>query len=79
MTPPLPPTVGQIVAYYKYQTTVQINHLRENAGTPFWQRGYYEHIVRNDRELQIMRRYIRENPLQWELDREHPNDGHTVY
>lgn len=73
ITPPLPSTLGQIVAYYKYQTTVQINHLNDNAGTPFWQRGYYEHIIRNDREMETIRRYIQENPLKWELDQENPH------
>ncbi len=35
-----------------------------------WQRNYYEHVIRNERELNAIRRYIRNNPLQWELDRD---------
>ena len=38
-----------------------------------WQRNYYEHIVRNDDELNRIREYIMNNPLKWELDRENPN------
>jgi REP element-mobilizing transposase RayT len=33
-----------------------------------WQRNYYEHIVRNDDELEKMREYIATNPVRWETD-----------
>jgi putative transposase len=68
------PTLGQIVAYYKYQTTKHINRIRGNAGAPFWQRGFYEHIIRNNRELDAIRRYITNNPLKWQLDRDNPKN-----
>ena len=56
-TPPLrAPTLGQIVAYFKYQSTKEMNAL-SNTGvvTKFWQRNYYEHIIRNEQDLQIKR------------------------
>ena len=34
-----------------------------------WQRGYYEHVVRNERQLDLIRTYIRENPVRWVADR----------
>ncbi len=36
----------------------------------FWQRNYYEHIVRNEKELNRIREYIVSNPARWEFDRE---------
>ena len=39
---------------------------------PVWQRGYYEHVVRNDADLDRIRRYIEENPIRWDLDEENP-------
>ena len=39
-----------------------------------WQRNYYEHIIRNEKELNQKRRYIIDNPLQWELDRNNPEN-----
>ncbi|HEX9250946.1 MAG TPA: transposase [Ignavibacteriaceae bacterium] len=33
-----------------------------------WQPRFYEHIIRNDIDLQRIRTYIRNNPLKWELD-----------
>ena len=75
VTPPLQKyTLGQIVAYFKYQTTKQINKFRSAYGVPFWQRNYYEHIIRNEKELTEIREYIINNPLKWELDRENPEN-----
>jgi len=34
-----------------------------------WQRNYYEHIVRNEKELKRIREYIIHNPAKWESDR----------
>ena len=36
----------------------------------FWQQNYYEHIIRNDRELNAIRQYIMDNPANWEKDRD---------
>jgi REP element-mobilizing transposase RayT len=41
-------------------------------GAPVWQRNYYEHVIRNDDDLQQVREYIVANPLQWKTDRENP-------
>ncbi len=37
-----------------------------------WQRNYYEHIARNENELNRIREYISTNPLRWESDPENP-------
>lgn len=68
------PTLGQIVAFYKYETTTQINDLCGNDPMPFWQRSFYEHIIRNQRALEAVRKYIADNPFNWELDQDHPNN-----
>ena len=43
-----------------------------NARGKFWQNNYYEHVIRSDAEMNLIRQYIIDNPLQWELDRENP-------
>ena len=73
-TPPLRvPTLGQVVAYFKYQSTKEMNTV-ENAGTvtKFWQRNYYEHIIRNENDLKNKTDYIESNPLLWDEDDENP-------
>ncbi len=52
----------------------------EQSGWPvfpgrLWQRGYYEHIIRDEPELDRIRRYIEGNPSQWETDAENPGRG----
>jgi putative transposase len=44
----------------------------ERRDIPLWQRNYYEHVVRNDDDLNEIREYIINNPLKWELDKENP-------
>jgi len=68
-----PPTLGQIVAFFKYQTTKHVNQIRGTHGTPVWQRNYWEHIIRNEDELSRIREYIRNNPVAWETDDEYPH------
>lgn len=34
-----------------------------------WQRNYHERIIRNEKELYFKRKYILNNPLKWDLDR----------
>ncbi len=67
-----PPLLGQIVAYFKYQTTKSINCLRGMPGVRFWQRNYWEHIIRNENELDALRGYACTNPLRWADDQLHP-------
>jgi len=66
---PVPGSIGAIVGQFKSTVARRVNELRSTPGVPVWQRNYYEHIIRNDRALNIIRRYIAENPLRWHLDR----------
>ncbi|MBI1929542.1 transposase [Candidatus Poribacteria bacterium] len=68
------PTLGQVVAYFKYQSTKNINQRRGVPGSRLWQRNYYEHVIRDDTDLQQLREYVMYNPLKWELDQLHPNN-----
>jgi len=70
--PVKPPTLGQIVAYFKYQSSKAIAAAREMPGVPVWQRNYYEHIIRSEESLDKIRWYITENPARWAFDRENP-------
>ena len=67
------PILGQIVAYFKYRSTKEMN-LLDNTGviTKFWQRNYYEHIIRNQTDLQNKTDYIEANTLLWNEDSENP-------
>ena len=67
-----------IMDRFKSATTVEYIRGVETFGWPsfngkLWQRGYYDHIVRNEEDLDRIRQYIINNPLQWTEDTENPN------
>jgi putative transposase len=63
-------SLGVIVGRCKTAVTTPINNLRQAKGTAVWQRGYYERIIRTERELNATRQYIRDNPARWAEDRD---------
>lgn len=67
------PTLGDVIRSLKKFSAIEINKGRGTTGQPFWQRSYYEHIIRNEEELRRICQYIQDNPMQWEFDRENPN------
>ncbi len=61
------------MAQFKSIVTKRINRLQNVSGRPVWQRNYYEHIIRNERDMDRIARYIESNPLRWMDDGENPN------
>jgi REP element-mobilizing transposase RayT len=66
------PTLGQIIRAFKSLAAIEANRILCSSERPFWQRNYYEHIIRNEDELNIIQQYIRDNPLKWDLDPDNP-------
>jgi len=71
------PALGDVVAAFKSVTTVHyIRGVKTMAWPAFrrrlWQRNYYEHVVRDEKELDRIRQYIDENPARWAFDDENP-------
>jgi len=67
---PISHSIPTIVRAYKSAVTKRINEINHTPGAPIWQRNYYEHIIRNDIELNRIRGYIINNPLVWGEDTE---------
>ena len=68
-----PRSLGSFVAGFKSACTKRINTLRDTPGAPVWLRNYYERVIRNERELNAIRKYIQDNPANWEKDKDHPD------
>ncbi|MBI4773737.1 MAG: transposase [Deltaproteobacteria bacterium] len=64
--------IGRLVGAFKTVSTKRINDLRGTPSAKIGQSNYYEHIIRNDDELNRIREYIANNPAQWDVDRENP-------
>jgi REP element-mobilizing transposase RayT len=67
-------SLGAIVGTYKAASARRINTLRGTGGAPVWQRGYYERVIRDERELNAARLYIRDNPRKWAEDKHNPKN-----
>ena len=72
----LAPTISlpEVVQRFKSLTTKhyiggvkQYNWCRFNK--KLWQRNYYEHVIRDEKDLNRIQQYIIENPLKWQDDR----------
>ena len=67
-------SLGAIIGQFKSLVTKQINQSRNTPGMFVWQRNYYERVIRNEKELIKTRQYICNNPAQWDIDVEHPDN-----
>ena len=54
----------KIVRWLKATTANRANRLMFKAGQPFWQREYYDHWIRNSKELASVISYVESNPVQ---------------
>ena len=66
-------SIPQMVQWFKTMTSnAYIKGVKHHHWQPFygklWQRNYWEHIVRNDKNLLFIRDYIINNPKTWEND-----------
>jgi REP element-mobilizing transposase RayT len=67
-----PHALPEIVRAFKSFSARRINFLRHAKGTPVWQRSYYDHIIRNEHDLELTWLYIESNPARWAEDQENP-------
>ena len=64
--------LSELIGAFK---TTSSKLIHQNGLSEFqWQRNYYDRIIRNEKELGKIRKYIFENPLKWELDRNNPEN-----
>ena len=67
-------TVGQLIGAYKSMVVKNWWEICNGQGVTMgkiWQRGFYDHILRNVADYKEKARYIDENPDKWCLDDEY--------
>lgn len=69
---PIAHSLSAVVGAYKAAVTRRANRQLDPPPRPFWQRNFYEHIIRNERALNAIRQYIYDNPAVWPEDSLHP-------
>ncbi len=66
------PTLGNVIGWYKYQTTKQVNLRMNTPGMKHFQRSYYDHVVRNQEDYNEIWEYIEHNPRKRWLMQKNP-------
>jgi len=72
------PILGDIIGAFKSITTVKYIRGVKNLGWDtfekhLWQRNYYEHIIRDQKDWERIHSYIEANPVNWGSDDENPS------
>ena len=60
--------ISKIIGRFKMNSSKLINDIHNSKGTHVWQRSYYDHIIRNEEDLNNKKQYIQNNPLNWDKD-----------
>ena len=60
--------ISKMIGRFKMQTAKQINQYQNTRGQSFWQKNYYDRVIRNELELNRIREYIENNPARWRDD-----------
>ena len=68
-------SLGSFINGFKCSVTRRVNLIRYHSDLPFWQRNYYESIVRDETHLSNIKEYIGNNPQNWEDDAENPHNS----
>ncbi len=70
-----PTHLGFIIGMFKTECTKQISKLNKTLGIRIFQRNYYERIIRNEKEYLIYKKYIRDNPVNFDNKKIPQNGG----
>jgi REP element-mobilizing transposase RayT len=62
------PTLGRVVGALKSKAAIGMGPILGIRPGLVWQRGYHDHIIPNNRALDAIREYIRDNPRNWDKD-----------
>jgi len=68
------PGLPAVVGAFKSISAIAANPLLGRSGMPFWQRNYYEHIIRSEEKINQIRQYILDNPAKWAEDPNNPEN-----
>ncbi len=55
---------------HSFKSSVTRDVRRDCSDITFgWQNSFFDHIIRDDKSLYKIRKYIRENPIRWMIDK----------
>jgi putative transposase len=70
---PIAGSLSTIIGSYKSAVSREVNDRKLQRSRMHWQSKFWDHIIRNDDDLERCRSYIRANPARWDKDQLHPS------
>ncbi|MEA4930775.1 MAG: transposase [Anaerolineaceae bacterium] len=67
---PIPGSIGAITGSIKSATTKAFHEFPGHSEDRLWQQGFYDRVIRNEREFEAIYDYILANPMNWDEDEE---------
>ena len=65
-------TLSEVIGKFKSYTTKKLGETPVFRSRFEWQKSFYDRIIRNERELYQIRKYIEENPIRWDIEKNYP-------
>jgi REP element-mobilizing transposase RayT len=67
--------LAAVIRGFKGAATTRARRVGVRPDLVIWQRGFHEHVIRDEEDLYRIREYIQANPERWAEDRENPARG----
>lgn len=67
-------SLSDVVGKLKSFASKEIRKSLEDKEIFEWQKSFYDRIIRNEKELYQIRKYIQENPLRWDIEKDKPEN-----
>jgi REP element-mobilizing transposase RayT len=65
-------SLSELIGAFK-TTSSKLIH-QEKLADFYWQKSFYDRIIRNENELFKIRQYITNNPIKWEIGKNNPSN-----
>ena len=67
-------SLSDVIGKFKSFSSKQIRKILQGEEKFEWQKSFYDRIIRNEKELYQIRKYIQENPLRWDIEKDNPEN-----
>ncbi|HWR66465.1 MAG TPA: transposase [Bellilinea sp.] len=65
---PVAGSIATIVRSYKSLVTQRYQWFTQSRFAKVWQRGFYDHVIRSEKDMENVENYILNNPIKWSED-----------
>ena len=67
-------SLSDIIGKLKSYSSRKIRELLNEDEQFYWQKSFYDRVIRNEKELFSIRQYIHNNPINWEYEKNNPEN-----